>query len=412
MEVIAIPTRLTSGILEEHLEELAFLWGQRQFALRSPDYSFRDFADLEGRIQAHLAGLLVVGDESLPLLEEEISGDDALLAFASGFSLLHRRDASSKTAVLDAFRNSQGQKLDGLRQALSHGPPDQVQSEVEGLYRSAAAPTAVAAAEILAFHSSLRVAAPDVERFLHDEGPEVRRGGWRLVGYLGLPMGPKTYAAAVRDDDPAVLGAALEAGAWCGEPGILAVGRKLAENPTSDDLDALRLLAVLGGPDDLPLMTGIARLRELGPARFPLLGAYGHPALMDVVLEGIADPDPTTAYMAGAAYTKITGHDIESDSRATLSPADGSEPDEFEAEFLDEVMLPDPEKARADWEEIKQQFAQAPRLCRGFDLRSGLDRDQFASLDMESRWEVCLRARYSGAWDGSPLSLEVFPQRR
>jgi len=30
---------------------------------------------------------------------------------------------------------------------------------------------------------------------------------------------------------------------------------------------------------------------------------------------------------------------------------------------------------------------------------------------MESRWEVCLRARFSGTWSGSPLRLERFPQQ-
>jgi uncharacterized protein (TIGR02270 family) len=401
-------------ILEEHLEELAFLWGQRQFALRSPDYTFRAFADLEERIQAHLAGVLVVGDESLPLLEEELSGDDSLLSFASGFALIHRRDASSNTAVIDAFRNSQGQRLEALRQALSHAPLDQVQLDVEGLYGSAAATTAVAAAEVLTFHNALRLAATDVERFLRDDGPEVRRGGWRLVGYLGLPMDPKAYAAAVRDDDPAVRGTALEAGAWCGEPGVLALGRKVAEEPTVDNLGALELLAALGGPGDQQLMTGIGGAHDLGPDRFRLLGAYGNPALMNLVLEGIIDPDdPASAMAAGAAFTKITGYDVEShDNRVTVPPADGSEPDEFEAEFLDEVFLPDPRKAWGYWEKVKDKLSGASRVCRGFDLAGGLNSEQFEQMDMESRWEVILRAKYSGVWDGSPLSMEVFPQRR
>ena len=41
-------------ILEEHLEELAFLWGQRQTAVRDPRYTTREFTHLEERITAHL----------------------------------------------------------------------------------------------------------------------------------------------------------------------------------------------------------------------------------------------------------------------------------------------------------------------------------------------------------------------
>jgi uncharacterized protein (TIGR02270 family) len=399
-------------ILEEHLEELAFLWGQRRRALRDPDYTLRSFSDLEGRIEAHLRGVLVAGDQSLPLLEAELSSDDELVVFASAFSLLHSRVPSAASLVFDAFRSAQGNRLAELRQALSHGPIDHLQSRIGSLHLSAAPPIAVAAAEALAFHSALRATAPEIERFVVNEEPEIRMNGWRLAGYLGSTLDPKTYAAAVRDEGRSVRRAALEAGAWCGEPGILAVGRKLAESPAADDLNPLWLLAVLGGPDDLGRMAAIARARELGSARFRLVGAYGHPALVDDLLEALADPDPATCYVAGVAYSKITGYDIESDSRATLPPADGSEPDEFEAEFLDEVMLPDPERAHAHWDSVKNDLGGVPRLCRGFDLRSGLDRDQLASLDMESRWEVLLRSRYCGAWHGSPLSLEVFPQRR
>jgi hypothetical protein len=33
-------------------------------------------------------------------------------------------------------------------------------------------------------------------------------------------------------------------------------------------------------------------------------------------------------------------------------------------------------------------------------------------LDLESRWEACLRGRFDGTWKGSLVDLEVFPQAR
>ena len=70
-------------ILEEHLEELAFLWGQRQAALRHPEHTLRSFSGLEERIEAHLHGLLAVGDQANPLLEEKLTCDDELVVFAA-----------------------------------------------------------------------------------------------------------------------------------------------------------------------------------------------------------------------------------------------------------------------------------------------------------------------------------------
>jgi hypothetical protein len=37
--------------------------------------------------------------------------------------------------------------------------------------------------------------------------------------------------------------------------------------------------------------------------------------------------------------------------------------------------------------------------------------DQFAALDMESRWEYCLRMRLLSGWQRTPLVLERYPQR-
>src|SRR6266511_3557586 len=102
---------------------------------------------------------------------------------------------------------------------------------------------------------------------------------------------------------------------------------------------------------------------------------------------------------------------VESDRRAKLPPENGSEPDDFEAEFQDEVTLPDSELAQRHWELLKPQVGQAGRLRRSFEVDTGLTGDVLTALDMESRWEISLRARFSGAWSGSPLRLERFPQQ-
>jgi hypothetical protein len=240
----------------------------------------------------------------------------------------------------------------------------------------------------------------------------VRQSGWRLVGYLGVPLEAKTYAAAMRDEDPGVRRAALYAGAWCGQPGVLAVCRKLAAQPTPEDRDALELLAILGTPDDARLVATLATTPALGPARFQVVGTYGHPALMDVVLAALTDKDPAIAGAAGAAFTKMTGQNVDSDKKAKLPPENGGEPDEFEAEFQEEVTLPDPEVAQRHWKLVKPVFQQASRLRRGFDVGGALTPEVFGALDMESRWEILLRARFQGKWSGSPLRLEAFPHAR
>jgi hypothetical protein len=81
-------------------------------------------------------------------------------------------------------------------------------------------------------------------------------------------------------------------------------------------------------------------------------------------------------------------------------------------EFLDEATLPSPPLAERHWNQVKARLARASRMCHGADVGGPLDPVEFAALDMESRWEASLRARFSGVWSGSPLRLERFPQPR
>jgi uncharacterized protein (TIGR02270 family) len=407
----ATPATYIPDILEEHLEELAFLWGQRQSAVRDPAYTIRELTQLEERIAAHLQGVLAVGDVALPLLEGAL-GEDPAVSFASAYALLHVKNDTATARVRDSFGRAQGDVLAAIRDALSQAPFNPGVAPFRELFHGGPAPVGAAAGTVLAFHAALEPTIPQIERLLRHEEAPVRESGWRLVAYLGVSLEAKVYAAAMRDDDAAVRRAALYAGAWCGQPGVLAVCRKLAAEPRTEDLDALILLAILAGADDARLIATLATTAALGPRRFDVLATYGHPGLMDLVLAALVEPDPAVAAAAGAAFTKMTGQNIDSDKKTTLPPEDGSEPDEFEAEFQDEVTLPDPEVAQRHWKLVKPVFQQASRLRRGFDVDGALTPEVFGALDMESRWEILLRARFQGKWSGSPLRLERFPLAR
>jgi uncharacterized protein (TIGR02270 family) len=397
-------------LVEHHYEELQFLWGQREFALRSPLYTLPKFLDLEQRIEAHVQGLLVAGADLIQIVEQGLTSDDPSTSFAAAYALLRLENETATLAVIQAFSGAHGKQMLGLRQALSLARMEQILPSLPFLFFSSAAPTVAAAADVLAWHGALPPPGLTIDTLLQDEDPSVRETAWGVVANSGLALDPKLYAAAVRDEKPEVRRAGLWAAAWTAVPGALLMARQLAETPTPENLYGLELLAVLGTPEDVQRMIAIAKVKDLGPARLKLVGSFGHPVLMELLLAELANPDPEVATAAGAAFSKITGQDIDSKDRTTLPPKDGKEPDEFEAEFLDEVTLPDPTLARTQWEKVKPRLSRATRLCRGFDLSRGAFADIMAKLDMESRWECFLRSRFTRAWSGSPADLERFPQ--
>jgi uncharacterized protein (TIGR02270 family) len=398
-------------ILEEHVEEIGFLWGQRRVALRSPIHTKKDLLDLEERIEAHLQGVLAVGDQALPLLEDTLASDDELDVFSAGWALLQRGEDATSAQVLRAFEEAEGDRINGLADALSQTSFDYGMEQIDRIYRSSPGLLSAAAGRVLAFHLSLRTDDERIQSLIVDEDPELRRAGWNLAAFVGTSVDANTYGSAMSNEDPTVRSAAIEAAAWCGEEGILHVCRQLAEEPVAENLDAMQMLAVLGTKDDLARFKNLGTIADLGSERFALLASYGHPSLMGLILDGIEDEDAETAIAAATAFTRMTGLDVESEERVQLAPAD-AELDEFEMEFVDEAFLPDEDLAGRHWEDVGARLGSAVRIRQGYDISSGVDPAALSVLDMESRWSVHLRARFHGQWKGSPVNLEVFPQRK
>jgi uncharacterized protein (TIGR02270 family) len=407
----AAPPRLTyiPDLLEQHVEEIEFLWAQREVALGSPRYTMRELAQLDERIEAHVQGVIAAAEHAIPLLEERLAATEAPAVFAGAYPML-RLGGQYVSRVLEIFSASRGPRLDGITRALSMAPVEAFLPQIRSLVLSAEPAVAAAATEVLIFRRAHDPKPGRILLLVQEEEPSVRLRAWRVAGYLGTPLEPRLYASGMRDENAAVRSAALLAAAWSRVSGAVMFARQLARVPTPENLDQIRLLAILGAPQDLPLMVHIGREADLGPARFRLIGSYGHPLLVDLLLSELGNPDPTSASAAAAAFTKITGEVVDSGDRVKTSAPGSLEVDEFEAEFQEEVILPNQELARRRWAELKPRLSQASRLTRGFDVSHVVAPEVLAQLEMESRWEACLRGRFEGSWTGSPADLEAFPQ--
>jgi uncharacterized protein (TIGR02270 family) len=399
------------AIAEQHYEELQFLWSQRQNALRSAAYTMREMGILEERIEAHVQGLLVLGANLPDFVAKGFAGDDAMAAFAAAYALLRLGSPDAIQRVRDAFVGAEGKRLEGIREALAHGPAQPLIPLLQSLFVSAPPPLAVAAGEALAFHRALQVSAEQLSPLLRDEAPAVRRGAWRIAAYGGMAVPPALYDIALRDEDPGVKAAALTAAAWNGYGGWLPHCRALADAPTPDGVHAIAMLAAVLPPQEYKAVAALVAQPAFGPERHQIAAAFGHPVMIDFLLAEMESADPATAAGAGAAFSRMLGVAVESGRRATLPPADGKPVDDFEAEFLDEVQLPDVPRAREHWERVRPRLAQATRVAHGVDVSGGINRETFGMLDMASRRELCLRARLTAGWSGTPLILEQFPMR-
>ena len=398
-------------VVEEHYEELQFLWIQRRAALRSTAYRERELLMLEERIEAHAEGLLVIGERIADFVEPGLVGEKEMPTFAAAVALLRLATPGALARVVDELQRAKGPRVDALRDALAQGQSPPLVPQMASLSASAPPAVAAAACEVLAFHGAAAPAPQQIERFIAHEDPAARAGGWRLAAYCAVSLPAASQDAGLKDDGSAVKHAALTAAAWNASPSLAAYCRGLAAAPTPESIEALATFAAVAAPEEYQLIAAVAGNAAAGPQRFRIVGSFAHPYFIDLLIQEMSNADPAAAVAAGAAFFKMTGRDVESNNRVKVSPDGKPAADDFEAEFQEEVYLPDPELARKHWHELAPTLARSPRICRGMDVSQPLSREQFAALDMESRWEYCLRMRLFSGWQGTPLVLERYPLR-
>lgn len=396
---------LLRDVLEEHLEEIGFLWELRREGLFSPDLTRPDLGRLEARIEAHVEGLLLARGDLLDLAGPGLLSDEPPVAFASAYALL-RSGREGAQEVLEAFRAASGGGREGLGEALAHGDVRSVKDDLVDCLSSPDPALAAAAATAVALQRLPGLPDRVDERFLLDPDPAVRIAGWRLAALHREAPREDGVRRGLDDADVAVAREAAVAAAWFSLPAALETCRARARSDGGDAPEWLRLLAVLGDPTDFGFVLSAAgdRGRDgAGTAGPRALGALGHPRGVDALLGMTAD-EPARAAAAGAAILKVTGFDASGETRATVREPEAAE-GETDEELLDEVTLPDPEAARAFWTRERGRFAGGTRWCRGHDVADGCPGELPEELDMESRHELRLRGRFTRAWKGDAAGL-------
>lgn len=293
-------------VLEEYLDEAAFLFAARKRCFEDARFSWELARDRERRLDRHLHGLVLGGRASADLLKEKL--------------LMTKEDNPGETFVAAAVLPRLGliEPYEWIAEALAAKPPHSW-ALIDGLsytahgdldpwlddFRQSADPTLRAAAVAVIGNTGLGDADERLMAALRDQDPLVRLVATSGLGQRGKAVDVGSITPLLDDSDPALAHMAARLLVAAGDdraPGWLR-GRVSGADPEVSGAAAL-LLAVSGDLDDVAQIRSAAKAHPRHASAFlAALGLTGGVAVVEDLLAALSDPADEIRF--GAAWQAL-----------------------------------------------------------------------------------------------------------
>lgn len=363
------------NVLQEHLEEIAFLSIQRRKLLFAPDVPLISFAPHDERIVAHWDGLVTGMPTSIQVALERIEEFDPWEGFAAALVWLELGRAAAdevRDRIVATDPELHGTWREALRRLSASRlaaifPPD------------APAPSdpQVFACLVYAWgwHGLLTEQIAATAALGAD--PAARHAVARALGWCSgsLPSAMSLLSGLLRDPEEPVRRAATWSVALVEPMSAAELCRRRLRSGAADPFD-LRVLGLLGGPQDVELIGSlIMQPPPGGDAACQALGDLGLPAALDVLVAALSQAGQPAAAIFPALETAMG-----SVQGIGLVDADG--------------VTADPAVVQQAWAAARPPWQNEPRWLRGQPFPW---RGPAAEQPMEARWRALILARDVGS---------------
>jgi uncharacterized protein (TIGR02270 family) len=364
-------------IIEENLDEAAFLWGRWEAELGSLTRNLDEiWAWTEDRLSGTIDGLLVArGELFTRVIERALSLKDLAFHTIAAHVLTVAPDREARSQLAAVLCEAHGASLAAMLRGVEVAHLDGTFSTVtRGLLKKGPQHCA-ALARLKGFQ---RAALGDELRMAWeaDTVPE-QVAALRAAGFVHEPSITAWVEHGLAHESPAVRLAAIETGIRQRQRAAWAAAREWVQSGASGTGSLLRLLAMFGKAAEHRLVYDALAAEGSARAAFWALGHIGTREAIEHCLAAMQDT--SLARLAGEAYAAITGIDLarerltarEADDTPSLPPF---EDDDLDADLVphreDLWPLPDAAACAAHWRKIEASYEPHTRYVRGspFDL--------------------------------------------
>jgi uncharacterized protein (TIGR02270 family) len=371
-------------IVEQHVQEAAFLRLIRARLVRAPHIDVALLARHDERIAAHLDGVRVAGEEGAALVRAAFveSPTDPGAVFALLCGAIEGQDAAAVAAVLPRIERSPPAAR-GAASAVGWVSGTDLQGLVLPWFDGGEPGARWLALAACATH---RVdPGPSLARLLLDSQPWVRARALQAAGELGRRDLIDAARGLLRHDDPQTALLAARTALLLGDRSqALATAHAWALRPWPGQPDAVGLTMLFADPERGRHLAGTLAHGAAGPVQRRLVvkaaGWGGDVRAVPWLLDQMADP--ALARLAGEAFTTLTGARLDAQQLEALDtpPAVHGEDGEQGAPPVpaEDADLPWPHvgRLRAWWAQAASRLEPGPRRLWGLQV------DDSACLDV------------------------------
>jgi uncharacterized protein (TIGR02270 family) len=365
--LLARPDRfLRWDVLEEHLDEAAWLGTQREAALDSARFTLEELqSGLERRLRLHLAALHAGGSRVAErLLLPALAGDDAERVFVSALALSYSGQEHAER-LLQVFVEGEPPSREAVQRALQLGGTERLTEDLRRLLTTGSAPAVLSA--VLDVFRFLQVdpGAPLAALLAH-ESPEVQVAALRVARLEPGRVGAEVVRRALASSIPTVREAGLELGLVCGMRAAWKACQQAAEEVGPSGCKARLLLALGGEAADIARLGKLLERPALRRDLLWALGFSGRVAAAEACLEWLRDEQ--VAHVAAEAFGAITGLPLEGGfvrEAEALPPPDEDLDEPLRPGIDDELPQPEFDAVLRWWSEVGRKFNPSARYLGG-----------------------------------------------
>ena len=355
-------------IIEQHAEEAAFLWLQRDAAIHEPHYSLKDIAHLDDRLEAHIDGLRIAGESGWEICKQALALNEPGEVFAAAVLAFESEDGQWVDEVVKVAIE-EPENWRALISAIGWLSDEDYQRWVPGMltandlsYRR----LAIAASVIHRQDSATALAAA-----LDDPEPNFQARALRAVGELKRRDLLPVLQQKLKSDDSACHFWAAWSAVLLRDKSSLDVLKTFAtaESPFLEQAIQL-MLRVMDVPNSTKWLSDFTQSPEV--LRHAVLGAgiIGDPMYIPWLINLMTVPE--VSRVAGEAFSMITGVDLAYDDLDgewpegfEAGPTENPEDEDVAMDSDEDLPWPEPSLIQAWWEKNKNNFRVGTRYLVG-----------------------------------------------